>query len=91
MGKNQGKRRTSITLNFQSFASPIVAIYEIRNIYMSGIPRYGFRKASTGPVSRVVASGSFANGRSLPLAALTRRLNPDLGAAGHVAGTLARF
>jgi hypothetical protein len=58
---------------------------------MSGIPRYGFRKASTGPVSRVVASGSFADGRSLPLAVLTRRLNPDLGAAGHVAGTLARF
>jgi len=87
MGKNQVKRPTSITLNFQSFASPIVAISEIRNIYMSGIPRYGFRKASTGPVSRVVASGSFANGRAV----LTRRLNPDLGAAGHVAGTLARF
>jgi len=26
-----------------------------------------------------VASGAFANGRSLPLAVLTRRLNPDLG------------
>jgi len=46
-------------------------------------PGSGFRKASTGSVPRAVASGAFANGRSLPLAVLTRRLNPDLCAGGH--------
>ena len=47
--------------------------------YRLRTPRSGFRKAPTGSVPRAVASGAFANGRSLPLAVLTRRLNPDLG------------
>jgi Asp-tRNA(Asn)/Glu-tRNA(Gln) amidotransferase A subunit family amidase len=34
-------------------------------------------KASAGSVPRAVASGVFANGHSLPLAVLTRRLDPD--------------
>jgi hypothetical protein len=56
--------------------------------YMPGAPGYGFRKAPTGSVPRAVVDGRWRRFRSLPLAALIRRLNPDLGGAQHIAPNL---
>jgi hypothetical protein len=80
-----GARSIGLLINAQVADAPrtvplAVPYTQLQTAIYAGTPRSGFRKASTGSVPRAVASGVFANGRSLPLAVLTRRLNPDFGA-----------